>query len=283
MKEISRGLSPTRKRKDSPMQRAKKGIEEIKNLFNLHGKVAVVTGGLGALGKAVSIGLAAYGVDLVLCDLELEGLEALAEQIREMGRKALPVSCDVTDPGSVDQMVNRTLDELGKINILFNAAGIAQREPAVDLPIEDWQKVMDVNVKGTLLCSRAIAREMIRKGEGGNIITVGSVRGFHAHEGGYSAYGTSKAAIHYLTKQLAFEWAKHKIRVNCIAPCVFWSPLTEPILSDEASYKAYVARIPLGRAAEPEDFVGVTIFLASEASEMVTGHVLSVDGGTVGG
>ncbi|MGD8983271.1 MAG: SDR family oxidoreductase [Desulfobacteraceae bacterium] len=265
------------------MQRVKKGIEEIKNLFEINGKVAVVTGGSGALGKAVSIGLAAYGVDLVLCDLQLESLEALADKIREMGQKALPVFCDVNDPDSVDQMVRRTLDEFGKINILFNAAGMAQREPAVEMAMEDWQKVMDVNVKGTLLCSRAVAREMIRQGQGGNIITVGSVRGFHAHEGGYSAYGTSKAAIHYLTKQLAFEWAKHKIRVNCIAPCVFWSPLTEPILSDEASYKGYVARIPLGRAAEPEDFVGVTIFLASEASEMVTGHVLSVDGGTVGG
>ncbi|MGD9031942.1 MAG: glucose 1-dehydrogenase [Desulfobacteraceae bacterium] len=274
---------PARKRQGSAMQRAKKGIEEIKDLFNLQGKVAVVTGGAGALGEAVAIGLAAYGVDLVLCDLESAALEALADKIREMGQQALPVSCDVTEPDPVDQMVSRTLDEYGKIHILFNAAGIAQREPAVDMPIDDWQKVMDINVKGTLLCSRAVAREMIRQGEGGNIITVGSVRGFHAHEGGYSAYGTSKAAIHYLTRQLAFEWAKYKIRVNCIAPCVFWSPLTEPILSDEASYKEYVARIPLGRAAEPEDFVGVTIFLASDASEMVTGHVLSVDGGTVGG
>lgn len=283
MKGTSKDLLPARKGQGSPMGRTKKGVKELKNLFDLHGKVAVVTGGSGALGKAVSIGLAAYGVDLVVCDLELAGLEALADKVREMGQKALPVFCDVTDPSSVDQMVNRTLDEFGKINILFNAAGIAQREPAVDMPIDDWQKVMDVNVKGALLCSRAVAREMIRLGEGGNVITVGSVRGFHAHEGGYSAYGTSKAAIHYLTKQLAFEWAKYKIRVNCIAPCIFWSPLTEPILSDEASYRHYVARIPLGRAAEPEDFVGVTIFLASDASEMVTGHVLSVDGGTVGG
>jgi len=265
------------------MQRAKKGIKELKGLFDLDGKVAVITGGSGALGKAVSIGLAAYGVDVVLCSLELPALEELSDEIRQMGRKALPVFCDINDPDSVDQMVSRALDEFGKINVLFNGAGIAQRQPAVDMPIEDWQDVMDVNVKGTLLCCRAVAREMIRQGHGGNIITVGSVRGFHAHEGGYSAYGTSKAAVHYLTKQLAFEWAKHRIRVNCIAPCIFWSPLTEPILNDEKSYKDYVARIPLGRAAEPEDFVGVTVFLASDASEMVTGHVLSVDGGTVGG
>jgi len=265
------------------MKRTKKEIKEIKNLFDLNGKVAVITGGSGALGRAVSIGLAAYGVDVVVCSLELPVLEEVSDEIGKMGRKALPVFCDVTDPEDVDKMVSRVLDEFGKINILFNGAGIAQREPAVDMIIKDWQEVMDVNVKGTLLCCRAVAKEMIRQGEGGNIITVGSVRGFQAHEGGYSAYGTSKAAIHYLTKQLAFEWAKYKIRVNCIAPCVFWSPLTEPILSDEASYKSYVARIPIGRAAEPEDFIGVTVFLASDASEMVTGHVLSVDGGAVGG
>ena len=265
------------------MQRPKKGIKELKRLFDITGKVAVVTGGSGALGKSISIGLAAHGVNVVACSLELAALEELSDEIRKMGRKAVPVFCDVTDPDSVDQMVSRALEEFGKIDILFNGAGIAHREPLVEMQVEDWQKVMDVNVKGTLLCSRAVAKEMIKQGAGGNIITIGSLRGFHAHEGGYAAYGTSKAAIHYLTKQLAFEWAKYKIRVNCIAPCIFWSPLTEPILSDEESYKSYVARIPLGRPAEPEDFVGVTIFLASGASEMVTGHVLSVDGGAVGG
>jgi gluconate 5-dehydrogenase len=263
--------------------RVKKDISEIRNLFDLNGKVALVTGGSGALGKAVSIGLAAYGVDVVVCSLEMPLLEEVSDEIREMGRKALPIFCDITDPDNVDQMVSRTLHEFGKIDILFNGAGIAHRQPSVEMSIGDWEKVMDVNVRGTLLCSRAVAGEMIKQGIGGNIITVGSVRGFQAHEGGYSAYGTSKAAVHYLTKQLAFEWAKYKIRVNCIAPCIFWSPLTEPILSDEESYRDYVARIPIGRAAEPEDFVGVTIFLASDASEMVTGHVLSVDGGTVGG
>ena len=262
---------------------SKKRRKDFKNLFDLTGKVAVITGGSGALGKAVSAGLAANGVDLVVCSLEPDALEELSEEIQKTGRKALPVFCDVTDPESVDQMVSRALKEFGKIDILFNGAGTAHREPLVEIRIEDWQKVMDVNIKGTLLCCRAVARDMIKRGEGGNMITIGSVRGFHAHKDGYTAYGTSKAAIHYLTKQLAFEWAEHNIRVNCIAPCVFWSPLTVPILSDEASYRKYTDRIPLGRAAEPEDFVGATIFLASEASEMVTAHILSVDGGTVGG
>jgi len=263
--------------------RIKKNIDDIRNLFDIRGKVAVVTGGSGALGKAVSIGLAAYGVDIALCSLEPDVLDDIAVEIRGMGQKALPMFCDVTDQDDVDRMVKRTMEAFGKIDILFNGAGIAHREPLVDMAVPDWQKVMDVNVKGTLIPCRAVAREMIRSGNGGNIILVGSVRGFQAHRDGYTAYGTSKAAIHYLTRQLAFEWAQHNIRVNCIAPCVFWSPLTEPILSDEASYNSYVARIPIGRAAEPEDFVGVTVFLASDASEMVTGHVVSVDGGAVGG
>jgi NAD(P)-dependent dehydrogenase (short-subunit alcohol dehydrogenase family) len=263
--------------------RTKRPIDEIRNLFDLRGKVAIVTGGSGALGRAVSLGLAAYGVDVTVCSLETEVLESVAQEVRNMGRRALPIFCDVSDPAGVDLMVNRTIETFGKVDILFNGAGIAYRKPLVDMAVEDWERVMDVNVKGTLIPCKAVAQEMIRHGTGGNIILVGSVRGSQAHKDGYTAYGTSKAAIHYLTRQLAFEWAPHRIRVNCIAPCVFWSPLTEPILSDEASYKSYVARIPIGRAAEPEDFVGATVFLASDASEMVTGHVLSVDGGAAGG
>lgn len=263
--------------------RVRKTADELRRIFDLRGKAAIVTGGSGALGRAVSLGLAAHGVDVTVCSLEQDALEGVAQEIRGVGRKALPIFCDVTDPESVETVIRRTVDEFGKVDILFNGAGIAYRKPLVDMDIEEWQRVMDVNVKGSLIPCKAVARAMIRQGTGGRIILVGSVRGFQAHKDGYTAYGTSKAAIHYLTKQLAFEWAPHHIRVNAIAPCVFWSPLTEPILSDETSYRGYVARIPIGRAAEPEDFVGVTVFLASDASEMVTGHVLSVDGGAAGG
>ena len=264
--------------------KAKRGTEEIKNLFKLEGKVAVITGASGALGRAVSLGLAVHGVDIVACSVEEDGLQELAAEIDgATGRKVLPVFCDVTDTESVEQMVDRAIEEFGRIDILLTAAGVAYRERLVEMAIDDWQQVMDVNVKGTLICCRAVAKRMIEKGEGGSIITVGSVRGFHAHKDGYTAYGTSKAAVHYLTKQMAFEWAEDSIRVNCIAPCVFWSPLTVPILSDQESYQKYTSRIPIGRAAEPEDFIGATIFLASDASEMVTAHILSVDGGTAGG
>lgn len=264
--------------------RTRTGQADIKRLFDLDGKVAVVTGASGALGKAVSMALAVHGVDIAACSIEAGALETLAVEIRgTTGSRVLPVYCDVTDADSVDHMVGRAMEEFGKIDILLTAAGIAHREPLVEMALDDWQKVMDINVKGTLIPCRAVAKKMIERAQGGSIITIGSIRGFHAHKDGFTAYGTSKAAVHYLTRQMAFEWAEYGIRVNCIAPCVFWSPMVEPILSDKASYQKWTDRIPLGRAAEPEDFIGATIFLASNASEMVTAHILSVDGGTVGG
>ena len=260
--------------------RVKMGIKELKNLFDLTGKVAVVTGGSGGAGKATSIGLALYGADVVVTARTPSTLEETAAEVEKQGRKALPISCDVVDPESVDQMVKRTMEEFGKIDILVTTAGIALRHPAEEMPIDEWQKVMDVNVRGTFLCCQAVAKEMIQRGEGGKIVTVGSIRGLQGHPAGYSGYATSKGAVHLLTKQLATEWAKYKIHVNCIAPCIFWTPLTEPILKDEEMYKIFMQRIPLGRPAEPEDLVGAVIYLASEASAMVTGHILYIDGGT---
>lgn len=260
--------------------RVKMGIQELKNLFDLTGKVAVVTGGSGGAGKATSIGLALYGADVVVTARTLSTLEETAAEVEKQGRKALPISCDVADQESVDQMVKRTMEEFGKIDILVTTAGIALRHAAEEMPIEEWQKVMDVNVRGTFLCCQAVAKEMIQRGEGGKIVTVGSIRGLQGHPAGYSGYATSKGAVHLLTKQLATEWAKFKIHVNCIAPCIFWTPLTEPILKDEEMYKIFMQRIPLGRPAEPEDLVGAVVYLASEASAMVTGHILYIDGGT---
>ena len=262
--------------------RVKKSIEDIRSLFDLTGKVAVVTGGSGGFGRAVAVGLAVHGADVVVTSRTLASLEETAAEVKKQGKRALPVSCDVADQKSVDQMVKRTLDEFGKINILITSAGIAMRAPAEEFPIQDWQKVMDVNVKGTYLCCQAAGKVMIKQG-GGKIITVSSIRGLLGHPGGYSAYGTSKGAVHLLTRQLAIEWAKYKINVNSIAPCIFWTPLTEPILNDQKLYDIFMSRIPWGRAAEPEDFVGAAVYLSSGASEFVTGHILYVDGGSVAG
>ena len=260
--------------------RVTKGAEELKKLFDLSGKVAVVTGGSGGAGKAISVGLALYGADVVVTSRTLSTLEQTAAEVKKIGKRALPVSCNVADPKSVDEMVKKAQDEFGKIDILVTCAGIAARSPAEDMPIEDWQKVMDVNVRGTFLSCQAVGREMVKAGKGGKILTIGSIRGLQGHPAGYSGYGTSKGAVHLLTKQLATEWAKYKIHVNCIAPCIFWTPLTAPILNDPEMYKIFMQRIPLGRAAEPEDLVGAAVYLASGASDMVTGHILYVDGGT---
>ncbi len=262
--------------------RVKKTIQEIKKMFDLTGKVAVVTGGSGGFGKAVSIGLAGHGANVVVTSRTLASLEETAAEVRKQGKKALPISCDVSDPKSVEAMVKRAVDEFGKIDILITSAGIAMRSPAEEFPIADWQKVMDVNVKGTYLCCQAVGRVMIKQG-GGHIITVSSIRGLLGHPGGYSAYGTSKGAVSLLTKQLAIEWAKYKINVNSIAPCIFWTPLTEPILNDKKLYDIFMSRIPWGRAAEPEDFIGAAVYLSSAASEFVTGDILYVDGGSVAG
>jgi gluconate 5-dehydrogenase len=260
--------------------RAKMSLEEMKNMFDLTGKVAVVTGGSGGAGKAISIGLALYGADIVCTSRTLSTLEETAAEVKKLGKKALPVSCDVTDPKSVDAMMKKTIEEFGKVDIMVTAAGIALRNEAENMAMEDFKKVMAANVEGTLLCCQVAAKDMIKRGEGGNIITIGSIRGLQGHPAGYSAYGTSKGAVHLMTKQLAIEWSKHKIRVNSIAPCIFWTPLTEPILKDEAMYKVFMQRIPLARPAEPEDLVGAVLYLSTPASAMVTGHILYVDGGT---
>ncbi len=260
--------------------RAKMTLDDLKNMFDLTGKVAVVTGGSGGAGKAISLGLALYGADVVVTARTLSSLESTAAEVKKLGRKALPVSCDVSDPKSVENMGKRVIDEFGKIDIMVTAAGIALRTEAENMPIENFKKVMAANVEGTLLCAQVAAKDMIKRGQGGNIITVGSIRGLQGHPAGYSAYASSKGAVHIMTKQLATEWAKYKIRVNSIAPCIFWTPLTEPILKDENMYKIFMQRIPLGRPAEPEDLVGAVLFLSTPASSMVTGHILYVDGGT---
>jgi NAD(P)-dependent dehydrogenase (short-subunit alcohol dehydrogenase family) len=254
-------------------------LEQIRNLFSLKGRVAVVTGGSGALGESAAMGLAAYGADVVLTARRAEALSEAAAKIEETGQKVTTVSCDVGDEASVEAMVQQVIDEYGRIDVLVTTAGIADRYPAEDMPVEVFQRVMDTNVTGTFVTAKAVAKRMIEQG-GGRIITVSSIRGLLGHPGGYSAYGTSKGAVHLLTRQLAAEWAKYRINVNSIAPCIFWTPLTEQVLKDPELYKVFMSRIPWGRAAEPRDFIGATVYLASDAAEFVTGHILYVDGGS---
>jgi gluconate 5-dehydrogenase len=258
-------------------------MKDYTKIFDLRGRVAIVTGGTGGFGHEVAVGLAQFGADVVVTARTLESLKPVAEEIRQTGRKGLALSCDVADPASVKAMVKKTVDEFGKVDILVTGAGIALREAAEDFNIQNWQKVMDVNVKGTFLCCQAAAKDMIARGTGGKIITVSSIRGLLGHPAGYSAYGTSKGAVHLLTRQLACEWSKYKINVNSIAPCIFWTPLTKPILENKELYNIFMQRIPWGRAGEPGDIVGATVYRASDASDLVTGHIMYVDGGANAG
>lgn len=259
-----------------------KSAEEIRNLFDLSDKVAIVTGGAGALGSSIAISLAAYGADVVVTGRTLSTLENTLNEIKKLGRKALAVVCDVSKQEDVDGLVKTTLDNFGKIDILVTAAGIARRYPAEDFPVEDYEMVMDINVKGTFLCCQAVGRVMKEQG-GGKIITVSSVRAFAGHPGGYAAYSMSKGAVNILTKQLATEWAKYNIKVNAIAPTIFWTPLTQQVLEDEKLKQIFLSRIPMGRAAVTDDMSGSVVFFASAASDFITGQVLYVDGGCTAG
>ena len=264
------------------MDREVWSLDKIRGLFDLTGKVAIVTGGSGAFGHAAAKGLAAFGADVVITGRHADTLDVAAADIAEAGTKVVPIPCDATDPDKVEAMVARTVEELGRVDVLVTASGVANRFAAEEFPIDEWQKVMDSLVKGTYVCCQAAGKRMIAQG-GGKIITVGSIRGELGHPGGYSAYGTAKGAVHLLTKQLATEWAKYHINVNSIAPCIFWTPLTQQVLDDPDLYKIFMQRIPWGRAADPQDFIGAVVYLASTASDFVTGDILMVDGGSKAG
>ena len=264
------------------MEREIWGLEKIRGLFDLTGKVAVVTGGSGAFGHAAAKGLAAFGADVVITGRTVATLEQSAADIAACGTRVVPIQCDATDPDVVEATMARVQDEFGHIDVLVTAAGVANRFAAEEFPIDEWQKVMDSLVKGTYISCQAAGKRMIAQGAG-KIITVGSIRGELGHPGGYSAYGTAKGAVHLLTKQLSTEWAKYHINVNSIAPCIFWTPLTQQVLDDPDLYKIFMQRIPWGRAADPQDFIGATVYLASAASDFVTGDILMVDGGSLAG
>ena len=250
----------------------------MSNSFDLSGKVAVVTGGAGGIGRALALGLADAGADVVVASRGLAKLEKIAKQASARGRKSLAVSVDVTNPKSVEDMVEHTLKVFPRIDILVNGAGVAIRKPADTFPIDDWQRVMDVNTRGTWLCCQAVGRVMIKQ-HSGKIINLSSVRGRYGLPAGYAAYCPSKGAVDTLTRTLACEWAKHNVLVNAIAPTVVETELTKELLADVEYAKTMKARIPMGRWATTDDIVGPTIFFASDASNFVTGQVLYIDGG----
>ncbi len=250
----------------------------MNQMFDLTGKVALVTGGHGGIGKAIALGMAEAGADVVVASRNLAALQAVAREIEAKGRQSLAVAVDVVDEKQVNSLVESILKVFPRIDILVNAAGLAIRKPADTFPIEEWQKVMDINTRGTFLCCQAVGRVMLKQ-KSGRIINLSSVRGRYGLPSGYAAYCASKGAVDTLTRTLACEWAKSNVLVNAVAPTIVETDLTREALANPDYARQMISRIPMGRWAYPEDIVGPAIFLASEASRFVTGQILYIDGG----
>lgn len=250
----------------------------MNNMFDLTGKTALVVGGHGGLGRAIALAFADAGADVVVASRNMAALKSTAEAIESKGRKALALTVDVVNDRQVNAMVDSILKSFPRIDILVNAAGLAIRKPADTFPIDDWQQVMDVNIRGTFLCCQAVGRVMIKQ-KSGKIINLSSVRGRYGLPAGYAAYCPSKGAVDTLTRTLACEWAKHNVLVNAVAPTVVETELTKELLADVEYAKTMKARIPMGRWAVTDDIVGPCVFFASDASNFVTGQILYIDGG----
>jgi len=255
-------------------------VRSVPQLFDLIGKVAIVTGGGSGLGRQMASALAEAGADLVLCARKVERCEETAADVERLGRRALALPCDVRDPAQVEEVVRSAVAELGRIDILVNNAGTSWGAAPEDVPREGWQKVLDVNLTGTFQFAQQAGRVMIEQGGGGKIVNVASVAAFRgAPQAAMNAiaYNASKGGVVALTIDLAVKWAPHGINVNAIAPG--WFPTEMSGSTIEAGRDAFLRRIPLGRFGGDDDLKGTVVFLASAASDYVTGQTLLVDGG----
>ena len=255
----------------------------MKDLFTLDGKVAVVTGGAGGIGRALALGLSEYGATVVVASRNREALEQVAGAINSgTGRKALAIQVDVADEASVAHLVDAVVTELGTIDILVNAMGLNLKRDALEYPLEDWDKIFEVNVKGTMSCCKHVGRIMKEKGRG-KIVNLSSVRGIRGYTGGNAAYCATKGAVELITKALALEWAPFHIHVNALGPSLVITPGTIHIQQNPELAQKYKAAIPLGRLGMPEDIVGACVFLVSAASDFITGQTIYIDGGLTAG
>lgn len=246
-------------------------------LFGLEGKVALVTGSAQGLGKEVALSLAQNGCSLILGDVVFP--EETAEQIQKMGGRCMALQTDISDENQVEQMVTRGISEFKKMDILVNNAGISQLnyDASEDLPVEEWDKIIRINLRGTFLCCKYVGKQMIEEGDG-SIINIASTAGIHGVPRA-PAYCASKAGVILLTKSLALEWVKYKIRVNAIAPHYIETELTKDLRASEKVYDGLVRQIPMRRFAKPEELIGAILLLSSSASSYITGAVIVVDGG----
>jgi len=250
----------------------------VLDLFDLHGKRALVTGGSSGIGKRVALAYAQAGAQVAITARHFEALEKVADEITAAaGEKVVPVRCDVTQQDEVNSMVDRVTAELGGIDIAVCNAGVIAVTPMLDMSLEDFQRIQDTNVTGVFLTAQAAARAMVEQGRGGAIITTASMSGHIINiPQEVSHYCTSKAAVIHLTKAMAVELAPHNIRVNSVSPGYILTELVEPMAELHALWEP---KIPLGRIGRPEELTGLYLYLASEASSYMTGSDIVIDGG----
>lgn len=245
--------------------------------FNLKGKNAIVTGGTGGLGSAVCQGLAEAGVNLAVADISEEGLKKTAALISPLGNKVITVKTDVTDPQSLGNFVDQTVNQLGKIDILINCAGITIKKPILEQTLDEWNKVIGVNLTAVFLGGKLVVPRMMKTG-GGKIINFCSM-GSYVSIKTSGAYCAAKGGLLQLTKVMAMEWAPYNIQVNAVAPGFFNTPIASGIKNNKESYDKLMIKSPMKRLAEVDELVGTILYLASPATDFVTGVCIPVDGG----
>jgi NAD(P)-dependent dehydrogenase (short-subunit alcohol dehydrogenase family) len=251
----------------------------LKDLFDLNGKVAIVTGAGRGIGKSVALGLAKYGADIALCARSRPELDLVGKEVKKLGRNVLSIPADILDMSELDRIVVETRRVLGRIDVLVNNAGALVEASALEANEDGWNLVMNTNVKAPFFLSQKCARVMIEQGEGGSIINVTS-EVIDKVEVNLGAYCPSKAALHNITKVLAREWGRYKVRVNSLAPCFVDTVLNQPLFAKkEEFYLPKLRGVPLGRHSVPEDLTGAAVFLASNAASYITGTTILVDGG----
>ena len=250
----------------------------MSKLFDLGGKVAIVTGAGRGIGKTLALGLARHGADVVAVSRTLPQVESVASEIAALGRKGIALKVDTSSKADVDRMVAKTLEGWGRVDVLVNNAGIDIIKPAVDYTEAEWDQIIDINLKGYFLCAQAAGREMIRQGRG-SILMNSSIAGSIGLNW-LVPYASAKGGVNQLTRTLAVEWARHGVRVNAFSPAYFENVMqgAEQIHNEEKE-RHIREWTPMGRRGKTDELVGPAVFLASDASSYVTGHVLMVDGG----